>query len=81
MSEAALSHRREGGSTGQLLARPGKTQSPNPPHSDIPRATVCAVRAMTGQTPPFPGRLPVDSRGKWAGSQAEEGVMLPQGRQ
>lgn len=32
---------------------------------------------MTGQTPPVPGRLPVDSRGKWAGSQAEEGAPLP----
>ena len=44
----------------------GKTQSPSPPHLDIPRATVCAVRAMTGQMPPIPEHLPVDSRGKWA---------------
>ena len=32
----------------------GKTQRPSPPHLDIPRATVCAVRAMTGQMPPSP---------------------------
>ena len=32
----------------------GKTQSPSPPHLDIPRVTVCAVRAMTGQTPSSP---------------------------
>ena len=75
--EAAQSHRREGGGPGRLLARPGRTQSPSPPALELPRATVCAVRAMTGQTPPVPGRLPVDSRGKWAGSQAEEGAPLP----
>ena len=54
MSEAAQSHRREGGGTGRLLARPGETQSPHPPRLDIPRVTVCAVRAMTGQRPPSP---------------------------
>ena len=67
--EAGQSHRREGGGPGRLLARPGRTQSPSPPALELPRATVCAVRAMTGQTSPVPGRLPVDSRGRWAGTR------------
>ena len=71
------SHRREGGGPGQPLARPGRTQSPSPPALDLPRATVCAVRAMTGQTPPVPGHLPVDSRGRWAGTRLRREPRFP----
>ena len=52
VSEAVQSNRRKGGGTRRLLARPGKTQNPSPPHLDIPRVTVCAVRTMTGLSPP-----------------------------
>ena len=75
--EAGQSHRREGGGPGRLLARPGRTQSPSPPALELPRATVCAVRAMTGQTPPVPGRLPVDSRGRWAGTRLRREPRFP----
>ena len=77
VSEAAQSHRREGGGPGRLLARPGRTQSPSPPGLELHRVTVCAVRAMTGQMPPVPWRLPVDSRGRWAGTKLRREPPFP----
>ena len=38
---------------------------------------MCAVRAMTGQTPPIPGRLPVDSRGSGQGARLRREPPLP----
>ncbi|XP_072633791.1 uncharacterized protein [Canis lupus baileyi] len=32
---------------------------------------------MTGQTPPVPGRLPVDSRGRWAGTRLRRESRFP----
>ena len=75
--EAAQRHRREGGSPRRLLARPGRTQSPSPPALELPRATVCTVRAITGQTPPVSGCLPVDSRGRWAGTRLRRESRFP----
>ena len=82
MSEAAQSHRREGGGTGQLPARPGKTQSLFAP-SSLGHSQSDSVYSEGNDRLDAcpPSHLQVDSRGKWEGSQAEEGVPLPQERQ
>ena len=77
--EAAQSHRREGGRPGRLLARPGRAKSRSPPALELLRATVCAVRAITGQTTPSP--MPAGGlKGQVGRHQAEEGAPLPHER-
>ena len=57
--------------------KPWQDTEPEPSWLGPTQKTVCAVRAMTGQMPPVPVRLPVDSRGSWAGTRLRREPRFP----